>query len=558
MVDSVRVLGFSPATNGLHFANSFPSGTPDYTFSLLGHTVKLGDASNGLCGGFVFTVKDCFATGLLPPADTTAPAGGSDLFNYLVARLTNSFDEPDVNQYLSWIQMNDDDNVIETGLAHHEITEEWPKIKADLDSNQLSTLGLIGAKEPSTVGFVIAMGNGDLGKCHQVLAWGYDLDGSTLTLHIYDPNYPGRDSTISLDIGHPSHTSPLDVSGYPPETYRGFFRTHYSYHDPRTEASGAFIQTVVTSPGIGSAGPVARPWTDATLLSAGGNPLVRFTGSVHDWSATVAAAPADVDKPIEQLRVVIVTGGDDLRGGSDNCDAVVMLSSGATLTIPNINSNQHWNNDETHTAVIPLPPDVTAGSITRFGLHTQFTGGISGDNWNVNSVTLIAALLPAPVVAPQQPIVQNLIDASGNPLVRFTGSVHDWTSGIDTGGHDSLPVESLTLTITTGGDDLRGGSDNATVTLGVNGGTTTLNNINQGSHWNNGETHSIAVAVPQGTTAGQITSFDLHTQFGGGIGGDNWNVNHVVLQALLTPPKVPAVLRAGILRTPASEVLKRK
>src|ERR1700680_3828794 len=51
MMQSVRVLGFDPVKNGLHFTNSFGSGIPDYTFRVLGQTLKLGDASNGLCGG---------------------------------------------------------------------------------------------------------------------------------------------------------------------------------------------------------------------------------------------------------------------------------------------------------------------------------------------------------------------------------------------------------------------------------------------------------------------------------------------------------------------------
>jgi hypothetical protein len=536
MIQSVRVLGFNPTTNGLHFLNSFPSGIPDYTFSVLGQTLKLGDASNGLCGGFVYTVKDCFETGLLPPRDTATPAGGSPLFNYLVARLTNSFDESDVNQYLSWIQMTDNDTVLGSGISTHEINEEWPKIKADLDSNHVSPLGLVHGQEPPTVGFFT--GVQDLGECHQVLAWGYDLNGTALTIHIYDPDNTGDNNTITLDIGHPGSTTPISVTNWAAGTYRGFFRTHYSYHDPRTPVSGAFIQTVVTSPGITSAGPVSRPWSDVTWINASGNPLVRFTGSVHDWSSHVNVAQGDANRQILQLRAVIVTGGDDLRGGTgpnDNCSAIVTFTSGASVTIQNINDNAHWNNGETHTAVIPLPPGTTAGSISQFGLHTQFGGGISGDNWNVNQVTLIGSLLGQATVPP--PIVRTWVNSTGNPLVRFTGSVHDWSTGIAPTASDvGKAIENLSLTIQTGGDDLRGGSganDNASVILTVKGSQFTISNINQGAHWNNNETHVVPLNLPAGTKVGDITKFDLHTQFGGGIGGDNWNVNQVVLQATI-------------------------
>jgi hypothetical protein len=393
MIQSVRVLGFDPVNNGLHFVNSFPGGIPVYTFSVLGQTLKLGDASNGLCGGFVYTVKDCFDTGLLPPADKLAPAGGSPLFNYLVARLTNSFDESDVNQYLSWIQMTDSDTLLGSGISTHEINEEWPKIKADLDSNQVSPIGLVHGQEPPTIGFFT--GFQDLGGCHQVLAWGYDLNGTALTIFIYDPDHTGSSNTITLDIAHPGSTTPIAVTGWPAGTFRGFFRTHYSYHDPRTPASGAFIETVVTSPGINSAGPVARTWMDVTLIHASGNPLVRFTGNVHDWSSPIPVPGQDVGGEILQLRAIITTGDDDLRGGEgshDNCDVILTLTSGPAIVIENINHGSSWSKGGINTVVLPLPDGTRVGDVASCRLHTQFSGGLSGDNWNINQFALVASL----------------------------------------------------------------------------------------------------------------------------------------------------------------------
>lgn len=263
----MRVARFLPTRNGFHFLNNFPS-EPDYTFTVLGQNVTLGDATNGVCGGMVYAVKDLFDTGLLPPSDTTWPAPGTPLFTYIIARLTQSFDEADVNQYLSWIQMSDHDTTVARGLAWHEITEEWPKIKADLDNGATSPLGLVHGQEPPTVGFFTGMQ--DLVHCHQVLAWGYDLNGTSLSISIYDPDTPGNTNTITLDIGNPTHTTPIAVSTWPEGFYRGFFRTHYQYHDPREPVSVSFIQTVVTSPGIGSAGPLSvdLPWLSLLLDSS--------------------------------------------------------------------------------------------------------------------------------------------------------------------------------------------------------------------------------------------------------------------------------------------------
>jgi len=251
---SVRVPEFLPSRNGLHFTNSWPS-EPNYNLSFLGQNVPLGNASKGLCGGMAYTVNDLYQARLLPPPATANPAEGTPLFNYIVARLTNSFDEADVTHYLQWIQLPDGDEFFEHGVAWHEITEEWPMIKQDLDSGVPSPLGLVSGHQPPLVGFLTGIQN--LGDCHQVLAWGYDLNGSDLTIHIYDPDYLGDTNTISLNIGNPGSATPLTMSNNPPGHFRGFFRTHYQYHNPTTPVSGAYVETVVTSPGIATGGHIA-------------------------------------------------------------------------------------------------------------------------------------------------------------------------------------------------------------------------------------------------------------------------------------------------------------
>jgi len=84
-----------------------------------------------------------------------------------------------------------------------------------------------------------------------------------------------------------------------------------------------------------------------TWFTATGSPLVRFTGSVHDFSRPVAAPPADASAVIQQLMVLITTGGDNLNGGNgpnDNADAIITLKSGRTIPIRNINSGRGWGN----------------------------------------------------------------------------------------------------------------------------------------------------------------------------------------------------------------------
>jgi len=114
------------------------------------------------------------------------------------------------------------------GVDRHSRTwimlrEEWPKIEADLNAGRLSSLGLVR---------VVDIDPMKLGQNHQVLAYGYDRTGSTLTLLIYDPNSPDDDSIrLSVDAASPySRVSPgYTGAGAPVLT---FFRTHYASHDP--------------------------------------------------------------------------------------------------------------------------------------------------------------------------------------------------------------------------------------------------------------------------------------------------------------------------------------
>ncbi len=151
-------------------------------------------------------------------------------------------------------------------------------------------------------------------------------------------------------------------------------------------------------------------WQDnpalVTLVDESGDPLVVFTGGLHDWSTPVFAAAPDVGRVITSLTLAVATGDDNLRGGTsigDNCDATLVTRSGQTLTFPDINQGATWNNGETHAVALPTPPGLAAGDITGLALHTDFGGGLSGDNWDVNEVILLATL--ADPVTPNRTII---------------------------------------------------------------------------------------------------------------------------------------------------------
>ncbi len=83
----------------------------------------------------------------------------------------------------------------------------------------------------------------------------------------------------------------------------------------------------------------------------------------------------------------------------------------------------------------------------------------------------------------------------------------------------------LLLSLKTGGDDLRGGSDNVHVIVGLKSGAITVQNVNQLQRWIDNTWQDVGISLPAGTRAADVTSIKLQTTFGGGIGGDNWNLD---------------------------------
>jgi hypothetical protein len=205
---SIRVPGFSPQAHGFHFRNAFHS-NPIRQFRLgTIATLNIGDAANGLCGGMSFAVRDMFERGIGPPPDTSAPGSGDPRYDYIVERQIDSFDnglvplafyllmdprlperEPFWAPWLSYVRID------RHSRTYSMIHDQWPRVRADLEAGKLSMLGLVKVVDRDPM---------KLGHNHQVVAYGYDLVGTALTLHIYDPNYPNDDTVaLSVDVRDP-------------------------------------------------------------------------------------------------------------------------------------------------------------------------------------------------------------------------------------------------------------------------------------------------------------------------------------------------------------------
>jgi hypothetical protein len=212
---------FLPSTHGLRFANRFP---PQRTVFLRsgGRTIlAVGNAANGLCGGMSLVTRERFEAGLPPWEETEPPEGGSDHFQQLVARQIDTFELGRVplrfydlmvarpNRPTRWSRI-----LRRRSRLAESVNREWPRIRRDIDRGELPMVGLLRAAswDPR-----------QLGRNHQVLAYGYELDPESLTINIYDPNYP-RDDTVEIRLRLSLHHLAADLTYSTGEPLLAFFR----------------------------------------------------------------------------------------------------------------------------------------------------------------------------------------------------------------------------------------------------------------------------------------------------------------------------------------------
>jgi hypothetical protein len=114
-----------------------------------------------------------------------------------------------------------------------------------------------------------------------------------------------------------------------------------------------------------------------------------------------------------ELILQFVTGGDDLRGGDDNVNLLLLLQSGNPLRFDNVNGRKRWPDHSSQTVSLsPLPDTVRFEDIKGVRLETTFGGGLGGDNWNLDRLAVSARI---------EGETRELFDQGGAPLFRFTG-----------------------------------------------------------------------------------------------------------------------------------------
>jgi hypothetical protein len=272
---------------------------------------------------------------------------------------------------------------------------------------------------------------------------------------------------------------------------------------------------------------VARYWSNVdnncqpqfimsrTWLTASGNPLIRFTGSVHDLPLRVSVPPGDAPLLVEQLMVLITTGSDNLNGGNgpnDNADAIVTLRNAPRVTIHNINAGRGWGNGEFHAANLNLPPGIRARDLVSLDIHKNS----NGDNWNVNKLVLMAA-----VIAGAPPPPSNTFNAI--QITIATGNDNARSDTEITGTVPGLPPFCLKP------------SNNAdpNSVCNNNGHAADQNGNQEWKNWSSSK-QEFALPSPQPLAALSSITIRLITHNNGGEGDDNWDIQGIKVVAVPT------------------------
>ena len=141
----------------------------------------------------IFTAMDLYHLGLPVPQEHSPP-----LFAYFARRLIESWNLPfGALKYYDWqrrpLASRASRDSYRAGLTVRTVEAEWPRIRADLDAGHPVALGVVKVE-----GWDFRR----IAQNHQVMAYGYDLDEAKneVTIRIYDPNYPGDEATLTLNL----------------------------------------------------------------------------------------------------------------------------------------------------------------------------------------------------------------------------------------------------------------------------------------------------------------------------------------------------------------------
>jgi len=182
---------FVPSQHGFAFRNSFVGDPiPDFLRdSPVGALIrKSADAGLiemperfGLCGGMCAAATDYWLNAIPVPSAVVAPSPGEKLYEYLKMRQADSLGSGGVMalKFIEWMQLDE--------RAPGRCTQELSRTELK------SILAAVQDEGFAHVGLVYVDRTGLPWQNHQVLVCGFSRVDATVTMQIYDPNFPRRD-----------------------------------------------------------------------------------------------------------------------------------------------------------------------------------------------------------------------------------------------------------------------------------------------------------------------------------------------------------------------------
>ncbi len=251
-----------------------------------------------------------------------------------------------------------------------------------------------------------------------------------------------------------------------------------------------------------------------------------------------------------KVEVEFKTGEDDLavrdEGIQKNLKITINFKTGAApLVLDNANKNQTWPKNSIRRVSIPLAADVDVNNFASINLKRETTSNnfedMVADNWDLKELSVTATVKKDRVTNKYR--LLNAFGVLGKPLNRFMAGRNcncdkTWSfsnpvliSGTQPWIDNRPPPQRTTIAAVfgTGGDDLRGGNDNAKIVIRFKNSPRTLvfNNINDRESWGNFSSHTVFKETPgiPALTVEDIKEVELWHTGGGGMAADNWDID---------------------------------
>ncbi len=253
-----------------------------------------------------------------------------------------------------------------------------------------------------------------------------------------------------------------------------------------------------------------------------------------------------------KIEIEFKTGEDDLRGiGTPEfgLDVNLLFVNKPELLVRGVNKMATWPKNSIRKISIPLDStfvigDLLAMELSRKHSNSNSPSTKSPDNWDLDRIIVTATFkkegkttkyqLLHTINGRQTPYrmtydnseTPKRFDFNRNPVVL--SGTQNWI--------DNRPPPqkaSINATFGVGGDDLRGGNDNAKIVITFKNSTKklTFNNLNNGVQWNGFTEHTAFKQLPSFPefTINVIKAVELWHTGGGGMGADNWDIDKFTL-----------------------------